>query len=288
MSKLINALLHHHIPASHAHLPLKRNIALAQEAHAIFHDAAENMRTHRQGFFQEYRATVNAIDQNMLWRVTQELAVVNLRRSSRYRKIQQALESWNPALEIHPREGQAVKQALALALPAAQQRQKLQRICDRYKGHLQAEILDALVSDHSDVFHRIEQAAATPATDSADRSQNSRRIRHWEAFFAREIRQLAVPENTPLKKAIQKYDSICAFQETLQTAKPVTEQIQDFKNMLIHQKTTLEMHRDSLMTRFLKVIAAVLTLGMAVAGGIFDVKGEQAVNDMQGTFTASP
>ena len=79
-----------------------------------------------------------------------------------------------------------------------------------------------------------------------------------------------------LNAAIKKYAAVNTMESTLNTPQPVHQQLQRFKQTYQLQSKIIEKDRDSWGMKFMKGVATVLSLGIAWACGIWNVKGQQA------------
>ena len=79
-----------------------------------------------------------------------------------------------------------------------------------------------------------------------------------------------------LNAAIKKYAAVNMMVSALTTPQPVDQQLQSFKQTFQSQSRIIEKDRDSWGMKFMKGVATVLSLGIAWACGIWNVKGQQA------------
>ena len=83
-----------------------------------------------------------------------------------------------------------------------------------------------------------------------------------------------------LNAAIKKYATVNTMVSTLTTPQPVDQQLQSFKQTFQSHSKIIEKDRDSWGMKFVKGVATVLSLGIAWACGIWNVKGQQAAEKM--------
>ncbi|MBS0349731.1 MAG: hypothetical protein JSR33_00850 [Proteobacteria bacterium] len=278
MSKLIQALINQEHPQRQA--PFSTN--LGQEAQRIYQEAAEHMRSNRQGFTQEFKVTEDKLKHGVQARVTAELDSVNLHDLHQFKHIQRLIIEWNPN-KSHDnfRACDAVKKALMTCLIDARKKQQLQRSCQEYKAHLAADIRSELTNEFPNVSRQYGFNLPEPTTSYKKPLRPIEKPSTLDHFLTHEAKSLPLNQHEGLQKAIKKYEAVTTLQQSLTTAKPAPAQVHEFKQTLQQRKPILEDHRDSKAVRFLKGVAAVLTLGVAALCGIFSVKGEEASKNMQ-------
>jgi len=66
------------------------------------------------------------------------------------------------------------------------------------------------------------------------------------------------------------------------------QQLQNFKHIFQSQRKIIEKDRDSWGMKFIKGVATVLSLGIAWACGIWNVKGQQAAQKMDQALLPPP
>jgi hypothetical protein len=278
MSKFIQALMNQEHPQRQA--PFSPN--LGHEAQRLYQAAAEHMRQHRQGFMQAYSVTDSKINISVQALVTTELDSMNLHDLNQFKRMKRLIIAWNP----HPsqdnfRACDAVKKALMTCLIDARKKQQLQRSCREYKAHLAADIRSELNSAFPNVSRQYGFNLPEPTTSFKKPLRPIEKPSTLDHFLTHEAKSLSLNQHEGLQKAIKKYETVTTLQHTLATPKPAPAQVQEFKQALQQRKPILEDHRDSTAMRFLKGVAAILTLGVAVLCGIFSVKGEEASEKMQ-------
>ncbi len=93
----------------------------------------------------------------------------------------------------------------------------------------------------------------------------------------------------PPSLAVQKYQAVSALQATLTTpVKSATEQLKDFRAQFKVQSAVIEQDRDSWAVKFCKGVVTVLSLGVAWAMGIWNIKGKEAAGKLQTTLNNPP
>ena len=103
----------------------------------------------------------------------------------------------------------------------------------------------------------------------------------WINIIANQNQYIVNPEK-PLSFALEKYKVISRLQESLNTPiKSAPEQLKDFKQKFFTERLILEKNRDKPATVFLKGVATLLSLGLAYALGIWNVKGKQTAANLQ-------
>jgi hypothetical protein len=284
MSKLIQALVNQEHPQRQA--PFSTN--LGQEAQRIYQEAAEQMRSNRQGFTQEFKVTEDKLKHGVQARVTAELDSVNLHDLSQFKRIQRLIIEWNPD-KSHDnfRACEALKKALVICLIDARKKQQLQRACQEYKAHLAAEIRSELTNAFPNVSRQYGFDLPEQTTSFKKPLRPTERPSTLNHFLTHESKSLPLNQHEGLQKAVKKYEAVTTLQQSLTTAKPAPVQVQEFKQTLQQQKPVLAAHRDSTAMRFLKGVTAILTLGIAALCGIFSVKGEEASGKMQKVINRS-
>ena len=291
MSKLIQALINLEHPQSHA--PFSQEAALVQEINRIYQEASEEIRQNRQGFSQHSWVTDSKIVDCIPARITAELDKMNLHRLRDFQRVQNAIINWDTQkTQANPKAVEAVKKALLVCAAHARKKQKLYRACSEYKAHLAADIRSTLTDILPNVsrqngFHLLE-----PTTSFKKTLRPGEKPSILDEFLAQDARsatiQPVIQNNHSLSQAIKKYQAVTTLQRTLLTHKPAATQIEEFKQTLQREKTCIEAHRDSWGMRFLKTVTAVVTLGAAVALGIFSVKGKETSKALNQILTPAP
>ncbi len=90
--------------------------------------------------------------------------------------------------------------------------------------------------------------------------------------------------NKSLNTAIKKYAVVSALQKTLIQPKPLPTQLADFHWRFHEQRTILNKNRDTALIKFVKGIVTLFSAGMAVAAGIWSVKGKIFGNQLHSTL----
>ncbi len=291
MSKLIQALINLGHPQRHA--PFSQEASLVHEINRLYQEATEEMRQNRQGFTQDYRVTEAKIITCVQTRITAELDKMNLHRLADYQRIQNAIVNWNPQkTEGNTKAVEAVKKALLVCTADARKKQKLNRVCSEYKAHLAADIRSALTDVLPNISRQNGFHLPEPTTSFKKPLRPGEKPSILDAFLAQDAKsstvQPVIQKNPSLSQAIQKYQAVTTLQRTLLTHKPAAAQIEEFKQTLQREKTCIEAHRDSWGIRFLKKVTAVVTLGAAVALGIFSVKGKETSKALNKMLTPTP
>ena len=82
-------------------------------------------------------------------------------------------------------------------------------------------------------------------------------------------------ENTNLNDAIQKYHALSSLNEKLNSKAPVIQQLSDFRNAFKECRKIITQQQDSAGLVFLKIVASIFSLGLAVAFGIWKTEGQR-------------
>ncbi len=102
-----------------------------------------------------------------------------------------------------------------------------------------------------------------------------------EKLTAEPTRTMGKPDQSP-PLVVQKYQAVSALQATLSTpVKSAPEQLKDFREQFKKQREVIEQGRDSLAMKFVKGVATVLSVGIAWACGIWNIKGKEAAKGLQ-------
>ncbi len=215
-------------------------------------------------------------------RVTAELMRVNLADTQQFNAVFSALEDWQPDQKC-----QIVRKVLLNVLPQARQKQQLQVICQDYKLHLKEDIVHELKDKHPQeyaLFTANKKIRGVPLPDSGKLPQQVTQAgKNMDRFVADHPQ--GIPNGSKsLNAAIKKYAAIDAMVSTLSTPQPVHQQLQSFEKTFQSQSKIIEKDRDSWGTKFMKGVATVLSIGIAWACGIWNVKGQQAAEKITETL----
>ena len=211
-------------------------------------------------------------------RVTAELMRVNLANPSNSMPFFRRLKTGNP-----DQKGQLVRKVLLDALPQARQKQQLQVICQDYKAHLKEDIVSELKDKHPQEYAQFtanKKIKGVPLPDSGKLPQQVTQAgKNMDRFVADHPQ--GIPNGSDsLNAAIKKYAAVNTMASTLTTPQPVDQQLQSFKQTFQSQSKIIEKDRDGWGMKFIKGVATVLSLGIAWACGIWNVKGQQAAEKM--------
>ena len=293
MSKLIQALINLEHPQRHA--PFSQEASLVVEINRLYQEATQEMWQKREGFSQQHWVTDSKIAESIQTRITAELDKMNLHRLADYKRIQAAIVNWDiqkTQSQANPKAVLAVKKALLACTADARKKQKLYRECSEYKAHLAADIRSTLTDILPNVSRQNNFHLPEPTTSFKKPIRPGEKPSILDEFLAQDAKsstiQPMVQKNQSLSQAIQKYQAVTTLQRTLLTHKPAAAQIEEFKQTLQREKTCIEAHRDSWGIRFMKKVAAVVTLGAAVALGIFSVKGKETSKAFNQMLTPAP
>ena len=105
----------------------------------------------------------------------------------------------------------------------------------------------------------------------------------WEQRIQQDAQHMPISDEG-VSKAVEKYCLVSAMQRTLNSEKPASVQISDFRQALQKSKPVLEKSRDSYGMIFLKAVLTALSVGIAIPLGLWNVKGDQTANDLQKTL----
>ena len=211
-------------------------------------------------------------------RVTAELMRVNLTNHQQFNAVFKAIEDWQPDQKC-----QIVRKVLLNALPKARQKQELQVICQDYKAHLKEDIVSELKDKHPQEYAQFtanRKIKGIPLPDSGKLpEQVTQAGKNMDRFVADHPQ--GIPNGSDsLNAAIKKYATVNTMVSTLTTPQPVDQQLQSFKQTFQSHSKIIEKDRDSWGMKFVKGVATVLSLGIAWACGIWNVKGQQAAEKM--------
>jgi hypothetical protein len=207
-------------------------------------------------------------------RVTEELMRVNLTDTKQFNAVFSALEDWQPDQKC-----QRVRKALLDALPKAQQKQQLQVICHDYKVHLKEEIVSELKDKHPQEYAQFtanRKIKGVPLPDSGQLPQQATQAGgNMDRFVADHPN--GIPNGSDgLNAAFKKYAAVNTLVNSLTIPQPVNTQLLSFKQTFQSQSKIIEKDRDGWSMKFMKGVATILSLGIAWACGIWDVKGQKA------------
>ena len=164
-------------------------------------------------------------------------------------------------------------------MPQARQKQELQVICQDYKAHLKEEIVSELKEKHPQEYAQFtanKKIKGVPLPDSGKLPQQVTQAgKNMDRFVADHPQGISNGSES-LNAAIKKYAAVNTMASTLNTPQPVHQQLQSFKQTFQSQSKIIEKDRDSWGMKFMKGVATVLSLGIAWACGIWNVKGQQA------------
>lgn len=284
MSKLIQHLIDNHKAQSNRPLRAGRNPDLAAEAMALYKAAADQMRAQRRGFMQSRKNTDQHIAEALAIRLTADLAKIDLLDARKYGLIQAALKAWGPAgVSENQRQCTLVRKALLELLPLARKKQELAAQCKVYKAHLSKEIAAGVASEHPEpgqkekILKTIQKAGVLRSPVSEAETPK------WEQRIQQQAQHMPISEEG-VSKAVEKYCLVSAMQRTLNSEKPASVQISDFRQALQKSKPVLEKNRDSAGMVFLKAVLTVLSVGLAIPLGLWNVKGDRTAHDLQQTL----
>lgn len=285
MSRLIQSLLASSDPVLARTVTVHVHLDPEEEALQVYETAAAEMGQRQRGLTQEYKITVEQLNRQIAVQVTAELAKVDLLNPLQYQAIQSATQYWQP----NPESDQAsqclnVRQVLLEMLPLARQKQQLQQPLQEYQAHLKTEIESELASSHPIAYQEYCSDRMGVEIVKAQSQPKPVKARDLDYFLKNEAQILPI-KNESLQQAMAKYATVCIAQETLHSAKPATEQVRDFQAVLPQVKSVVEKSRDSFGMKCLKVVATILSLGVAALVGIWNVKGRGTVKKIENTLS---
>ena len=211
-------------------------------------------------------------------RVTAELMRVNLTNPQQFNAVFQAIEDWQPDLKSQP-----IRKVLLQILPQARQNQQLQVICQDYKAHLKTDIVNELKENYPQEYAQFtanRKIRGVPLPDSGKLPQPITQAGGNMDRFVADYPQGIPNGSDSLNAAIKKYATVNTMASTLTTPQPIDQQLQNFKQTFQSHSKIIEKDRDSWGMKFVKGVATVLSLGIAWACGIWNVKGQQAAEKM--------
>ena len=215
--------------------------------------------------------------------LTGQIAKTDLLDLGKYEMLRQAVQRWCPWKVERQASGQLVRQLWIAMLPEIRQKQQLQQICREYTTDLTTEIESGLQSHHPTMYmryHTQKLQTSGSSVSSALPPDPSVKLRvdpcqAMDQFVSKQASQLKNPCSS-LVEAIANYRSVRILSESLKhTTKPVTSQLQDFRQRFSEQKPLLDKNQDSAAVQFIKRVMNVLSWGRIQRWGFWQIKGQE-------------
>ena len=212
--------------------------------------------------------------------LTRQIAKTDLLDFRKYEMLCQAIQRWCPWKVERQASGQLVRQLWMAMLPEARQKQQLQQICREYTTDLTTEIESRLRNHHPSVYMRYRTQKSQTSDRSSSLPDPSVELsvdpcQAMDQFVNKQASQLKNPCSS-LVEAIANYRSVRILSESLKhTTKPVTSQLQDFRQRFSEQKPLLDKNQDSAAVQFIKRVMHVLSWGRIQRWGFWQIKGQE-------------
>ncbi len=284
MRKLMEQFLETHRKSLAVNSIVNINMDIDRETLEIYAQAQNEAQKRSRNKSAE--AADRILNNALAVRLTPLLAKIDLLNAANYRILTGAIKRWCPWQKDKQKACLQVQKVLLTLLPAAQQKQQLETLCQEYKAHLKNWIEEEVKNNHDYAYitcstSRTMIFGAAPVADRPQISLVKDKRSPVERLAAEPSRYLLNPDK-PLALALQKYQTVSQLEATLATpVKSATEQVKDFNQVFKAQRSLLEKDRDSLAIKFLKGVATVLSLGIAWGLGIWGVKGKVTAGKVQ-------
>lgn len=264
----------------------KRNQSLSssstQSAIDLYNAAVKAMQRlkHIHGLPTVFNRQDN-IDQHLATSLTAMLAEVNLLETQHYQAVQEAIQQWQPRHQSEQWKCDAVKKVLLSLLPAARQKQQLEQACLCYKAHLKSRIESALSDQFPQTYHRYGTSRVELIAVRGQENFQSHAVaaNDMDFFVTHQSRLLPIQDEN-LALSIQKYQAMIIVNQTLQSLKPAPAQVEDFSRQFATSRGVINQRRDSAGMIFLKAVATIFSLGVAVLAGIWSVEGRKMIKNV--------
>lgn len=284
MSKLIEQFLETHRQSLTENSIVNINMGIDRETLEIYAQAQQESQKRSKNKSTE--VTERILNNALTARLTPLLAKTDLLNADNYRNLREAVRRWCPWQAGKQQACLQVQKVLLTLLPAAQQKQQLSVLCQKYKAHLTTEIEKQVKNDHQQSY--LVCSNGRTVLFGADPIANHPQIKvvtdtrsPVERLAAEPSRYIQNPDK-PLALALQKYQTVSQLEATLSTpVKSATEQVKDFNRVFKAQRACLEKDRDSLAMKFMKGVATVLSLGIAWGLGIWGTQGKETSDKVQ-------
>ncbi len=289
MSKLIEQFLETHRQCTAQNSVFNISQALDQEALAIVEQAQAETQRRFRGKTTDTSHQQKVFNASLAARLTRLLDKVDLINVSRYGALGNAIRRWCPWQSGQQQVCLEVQKTLLTLLPVTRQKQELQQLCQDYRNHLAVEVENEAKNDSEQNYmisteKRTLLFGAPPVNERAQEKMVTDSRPSVEKLVMGPTRAVGKPDQPP-SLAVQKYQAVSALQTTLSTpVKSATEQVKDFRAQFRIQRPVIEQDRDSWAMKFAKGVATVLSLGVAWLCGIWNVKGQEAADDLQTTL----
>jgi hypothetical protein len=261
--------------------------ALDREALAVYAHAQAEAARRLCGKKAEAANAQRILKDALAVALTKILSQIDLSDSAAYALLRQAVDRWCPWQLSQQKSCLLLRQTLLTLLPAARQKQKLEQLCRDYRAHLKIEIEKYTHDDHTQA--RIAATYGSTLLFGAPALEEGRAqvklVRDSRPVIERMAANPAhyqLDESLPLTAVLNKYRVVSALQNTLKTpVKSASAQLRDFRQTFDADRAVIEKDRDSVGMKFIKVVATLLSLGLAYACGIWQVKGKIATDNIQ-------
>jgi hypothetical protein len=286
MHQLIEAFLTAHRQASAKGSIVNLCSELDREALALYAKsqqlAKKRLRGKRAG-----KHSSRILQESLAVLLTHALEQANLCDLNSYTLLSQAVKRWCPWQLAGQKSCLIVQQKLLALLPAARQKQQLQQTCREYREHLKT-VMEKHACDDQAQARMIAICGQTklfgaPPIDKRPQVKPIIDSRPFIDQLAADPAHFKVKRNSSLSSVLDKQRAVNALQATLKNpVKSAFAQIRDFRRIFDIERAVIEKSRDSASMKFIKIVATVLSIGLAyVWGGIWKVKGKTTADNLQ-------
>ncbi len=223
---------------------------------------------------------------------TQDLLSTDLIDPVAYDLLLKAIQRWRPLAASSENACLYLQNLMLNLLPMVRQKQQLQKIVKDYQQHLKVEIEQNLLSNHPREYRSCVYSSnvwfGAPPLYSSNAVRPFRDNRDPIERFTADFETYSIEPDTALSGAINKYRAVTHLMSTLKTPiKGADRQVNDFRCEFQIQSPILVKDRDSRTIKFVKTVATFLSAGLAIACGIWNVKGKKTSKDIQQVLSAS-
>ena len=293
MSKLIEQFLENHRHAVAENSVFVISKTFDQEVLRIYGQAQAEARRRSGGKPDDTARQQKLLNAALAAQLTRVLDKTDLLNKAHYDTLRNAIQRWCPWQVGQQSCCIQVQQSLLTLLPLARQKQELRQLCQEYKNHLTVEIENQAKKDSEQNYfvstrNRTLLFGAPPVNERAQVKRVIDARPPVEKLTAGPTGDIGKP-NQPPSLVVQKYQAVSALQATLATpVKSATEQLKDFREQFRNQRRVIEQDRDSWAMKFAKGVATVLSVGIAWALGIWNIKGKEAAGNIQTALEKPP
>jgi hypothetical protein len=293
MSKLIENFLENYRHAVVENSDFVISQTLDKEALAIYEQARVEAHRRSKGKPDDTVRQQKQLSSALEIQLTRVLNKVDLLNQAQYDTLKNAIQRWCSWQAGQQSCCIQVQQSMLTLLPVARKKQELQQLCQEYKNHLTVEIESQAKKDSEQNYFICSNSrtllfGAPPVNERAQVKRVVDARPPVEKLTSEPTRDIG-KSNQPPSLAVKKYGAVSALQATLATpVKSATEQLKDFRAQFKVQQSVIEKDRDSWAMKFCKGVVTVLSLGVAWALGIWNIKGKEAVGKLQSTLNNPP